>query len=173
MRFIGVSNGLKALAGVLLAFAIPLSSGADEPSVNVRPPELHSPRPLASQTAEAVVRDYLQSWQAMEAALQQNRGDLLAPDFIGTARDKLAAAVDGQVKANIHTQYEDRSHDIQIVFYSPEGLSVQLVDHVEYDQQVFHDGKLLASQPVRARYLVVLTPAEARWRVRIFQAQPE
>jgi len=35
-----------------------------------------------------------------------------------------------------------------------------------------HD-KLQTTQQVRARYIVVLTPAEVRWRVRVFQAQPE
>lgn len=173
MKFTGRSKDLKWLAAVLLFIAIPLAFGADQPSVQIKPPDVHGPRPLAQQTAEAAVRDYLESWQAMESALDQNRASLLNRDFEGAAKDKISAAINGQIKAGIHTKYEDRSHNIQIVFYSPEGLSIQLVDNVEYDQQVFQNGKLLVTQPARARYVVVLTPSQVRWRVRVFQAQPE
>jgi predicted PhzF superfamily epimerase YddE/YHI9 len=71
----------------------------------------------------------------------------------------------------IHTRYLERSHDLQIVFYSPEGLSIQLTDTVEYEEQVLDHDKVLATKPIRKRYLVVLAPAEVRWRVRIFQAE--
>lgn len=109
----------------------------------------------------------------MKAALAQNRADLLSPDFVGGALDKLTSTVHSQIKAGIHTRYVDRSHDLQIVFYSPEGLSIQLVDNVEYDEQVYNGDTLLASQPVSARYIAVLTPSEVRWRVRVLQASHE
>jgi hypothetical protein len=173
MKFIGLSKGLKSLAAVLLVIAAPLALRADPASVHVRPADLHSPRPLAKQTEEAAVRDYMESWQAMKTALDQNRAALLNRDFEGTAKDRLSSVISSQMKAGIHTRYQDRSHNIQIVFYSPEGLSIQLVDDVQYDQQVFQNGKLLVTQPSRARYVVVLTPSQVRWRVRVFQAQPE
>lgn len=153
--------------------AAPLALWAGQPTVHVASPDLHGPRPLAAQTANAAVRDYMQSWSAMKIALEQNRAGLLDPDFVGVARDKLAATIREQVKAGIRTRYQDRSHDLKIVFYSPEGLSIQLVDNVQYDQQVIHDGKVLATEPMRARYIVVLTPSEVRWKVRIFQTQPK
>jgi len=31
----------------------------------------------------------------------------------------------------------------------------------------------LTTQHVRARYVAVLTPTEVRWKVRVFQAEPE
>jgi hypothetical protein len=34
-------------------------------------------------------------------------------------------------------------------------------------------GKSLGTQQVTTRYIVVLTPSEVRWRVRIFQAQAQ
>jgi len=142
-------------------------------SVHVEAPDLHSPRPLAKQTADSAVRDYLQSWHSMKAALAQNQASLLSPDFVGSALDKLTSTVQQQAKAGIHTRYVERSHDIKIVFYSPEGLSIELVDNVEYDQQVFNGDTLLTSQPLRARYIAVLTPSEVRWRVRVLQATPE
>jgi hypothetical protein len=164
---------LKRMALIFSVFAMPLALWADQPAVRVEPSNLQGPRPLENQTATAVIRDYLQSWQSMNAALEQNRPDLLEASFVGTARDKLADTIQQQGAMGLHTRYQDRSHDIRIIFYSPEGLSIQLVDNVEYEQQVLDHDKVLTTQPVRARYIVILTPTEVRWRVRIFQASTE
>lgn len=144
---------------------------AAQATVRVEAAHLDGPRVLAPQTAQAVIRDYLQSWKAMRAALEQNQPNLLAADFTGTARDKLSTAVQEQTAAGLHTLYRDRAHDLQIVFYSPEGLSVELTDVVDYDVQVFDHDKLLTSEPVHARYLIMMTPSEVRWRVRVMQAE--
>lgn len=164
---------VKILAVVSALVFMPLGLWADQAEVQVKPPQLHSPRPLEKQTATSVVRDYLQSWQTLKSAFEQNRAGMLDADFVGVAREKLGDTIHQQAAAGIHTHYQDRSHDVQIVFYSPDGLSIQLVDNVDYDEQILSGGKVLATQPVRARYVVVLTPAADRWRVRIFQATPE
>lgn len=141
--------------------------------VKVEPTTFQGPRPLAKQTESAVVQDYLDAWRSLGAALEQNRADLLNQDFLGNARDKLAQTIVEQAKLGIRTRYEERSHDIQIIFYSPEGLSIQLADNIEYDVQLFDRDKLLATQPFHARYIAVLTPAEVRWKVRVLQAEPQ
>lgn len=165
---------LRTLTAALPLFAMPLClAAANQPSVHVDPSHLQGPRQLAPQTAAAVVRDYLESWQSMAAALQQNSPNLLDANFVGTAHDKLADTVHEQAVMGIHTRYRDLSHDLQIVFYSPEGLSIQLIDNVEYDEQVFLPDKELAARRMHARYVVVLTPSEVRWRVRLFQADRE
>jgi hypothetical protein len=146
---------------------------ADQSAVRVEPTNLQGPRVLEKQTETAVVRDYLEAWKSFNTAFEQNRAALLDADFVGTAKDKLTDTIQQQSKIGIHTRYVDRSHDIQIVFYSPEGLSIQLVDQVEYDMQVFDHDKPLTTQRVRARYVAVLTPSEVRWRVRVLQALPE
>jgi hypothetical protein len=125
------------------------------------------------QTETAVIRDYLQAWQSVSAALEQNRADLLDRDFVGAAKDKLTDTIQEQAGLGLSTRYQDRSHDIQIVYYSPEGLSIQLIDNVEYDVEILDHDKIQTTQRVRARYIVILTPAEVRWRVRVFQGQPE
>jgi hypothetical protein len=153
-------------AGVL---AMPMAIWADQPSVQVVPPNLQGPRPIEKQTETSIIRDYLQSWQSLRAAMQQDRPDLLDRDFGGTAKDKLTDTIQQQAKLGLRTLYQDRSHRLQIIFYSPEGLSVQMMDTVEYDEQVLDQGKVLTTQHLRARYIVVMTPAEARWQVRIFQ----
>lgn len=155
------------------AFAASLPLGASQPAVRVEPTDLQGPRTLNEQTRSAVVRGYLDAWQSAAAALQQNRPELLDRNFVGTAKDKLTDTIHDQVTTGTSTRYLDRNHDIKIVFYSPEGLSVQLVDNVEYDVQIIDQGKIQTTQKAHARYVVVMTPAEVRWRVRIFQGEPE
>lgn len=162
---------IKALVVVCSAFATAFTYAAQPASVHVEPTNLQGPRPLEKQTETAAIRDYLQSWQSLRASLEQNRADLLVPDFVGNARDRLTETIQEQALLGIRTRYQDRAHDLQIVLYSPEGLSIQLRDNVDYDVQVIVHDRVQASQRVHARYIVVLTPAEVRWRVRIFQAE--
>ena len=152
--------------------SIILASGmvAAQPEVTVDTSQLKGPRPLEDQTKAAAIRDYLESWQGMNEALEQNQPGLLDEDFIGTARDKLADTIDEQAKAGIQTRYQDRAHHIQFLFYSPEGLSIELIDDAEYDVQVLDHDKPVSTVPASARYIVVLTPAEVRWKVRVMQA---
>ena len=164
---------IKPMAAIFLFLAMPLGLLADQATVRVEPANPQRTRLLQAQTAAAAIRDYLQSWQSLRAALEQNRPDLLDQSFVGTALDKLTDTLHQQAAAGITTRYEDRAHDLRIVFYSPEGLSMQLIDNVEYDQQVLDHDKVLTTQRVHARYIVVLTPTEVRWRVRVFQAEPE
>lgn len=160
---------------LLLSCALAVSSAAfaDQPQVHVEPPHLQGPLKLAQQTETAAIRDYLQSWQSLQTAFDQNQAALLDADFVGTAHDKLTSAIDEEAKLGIHTRYQDRTHNIQIVFYSPDGLSIQLLDTVDYDAQILKGGAVLTSQHVRSRYVVVLTPTQVRWAVRIFQEEPE
>jgi hypothetical protein len=159
---------------ILCAF-FAATSGFASPQDNVRvePSDLQGPRPLQKQTQAAAIRDYLRSWQSLRIALEQNRADVLDADFVGVAKDKLADTVRQQAKLGIHTRYQDRAHDLQIVFYSPDGLSLELKDTVEYDVQVIDHDKSQMTQSVRAHYVVVLTPAEVRWKVRVFQSVPD
>jgi aromatic ring-opening dioxygenase LigB subunit len=153
------------------SLAIPAVGLADEASVQVEPPQLHGSRPLEKQTESAVVRDYLESWRTLNTALSENNAAVLNADFIGFAHDKLAETIAEQSKAGIQTRYQDLSHDLQFVFYSPEGQSIQLIDTVEYSEQLLDHGKVVTTQRIKARYVVVLTPAQVRWQVRVFQAE--
>jgi hypothetical protein len=164
---------LKSLLILCAVFAAASGIGSAQAAVRVEPPNLQGPRPLPEQTGTAAIRDYLQSWQSLRFALEQNRADLLDQAFVGTARDKLTGTIQQQATLGIRTRYQDRAHDIQIVFYSPEGLSIELTDMVEYDVQVSDHDKIKTIQHLSARYIIVLTPAEVRWCVRIFQAEPE
>jgi hypothetical protein len=144
-------------------------SGFAQVAVRVEAANLQGPRALPEQTRAAVIRDYLQSWQSMRAALDENRADMLDSSFVGIAKDKLTETIQQQATLGIRTRYQDRAHDIQIVFYSPEGLSIELTDKVEYDVQVVDHERVKTIQHVSTRYVIVLTPAEVRWRVRVLQ----
>jgi hypothetical protein len=160
---------LFLILGMVLTFASALMPA--QAAVRIETADLQGPRLLQEQTRRAVIRDYLQSWQSLTAALEQNRANLLDPDFVGAARDTLTSTIQQQSALGISTRYQDRAHDLQVVFYSPEGLSIELTDNVEYDVQLLDHGKVKATQHVSARYVIVMTPAEVRWRVRVFQGR--
>lgn len=165
----------QRVATALIIFSILLASlslsGATEPSVKVAPMDSVGPRTVEIQTQSSVVRDYLKAWQTLDASLSSNRADVLDAYFVGVAREKLADTVREQQNLGIHAHYREQSHDIQVVFYSPEGLSIQLVDNVEYDVEVEDGGKAVGTQHVRSRYVAVLTPTESKWKVRLFQTE--
>lgn len=164
---------VKAAVFIGCLFAVMILSGSEEPTLRIEPADPSSPRELEPQTQQAVVRDYLLAWRALNNAMQANRPDLLDAAFLGVAKEKLSDTIQDQQKLGIQTRYIDRSHDLKLVFYSPEGLSVQLLDTVDYDVQLVDDGKLQATHHIRARYVAVLSPTEVRWKVRVFQAEAQ
>jgi hypothetical protein len=161
----------RSLFLVPCLMAVQVACWAQQPSVKMEPPQLQGSRAIEKTTEAAVIRDYIESWKTMQTALSQNEASVLDSSFVGTAHDKLLNTIEEQSRLGIHTHYQAQSHDLQFVFYSPEGSSIQLIDTVDYDEQVFDHDKLLAMKPVHERYLVVLTPSEVNWRVRIFQAE--
>jgi hypothetical protein len=166
-------TAFKLLLILCTGLTVAANSTAAEIAVRVEPANLSGPRTLQEQSKGAVIHDYLQAWQGLRGALEQNRPELLAADFVGTARDTLADTAQQQSNLGIRTRYQDLSHDLQILFYSPDGLSIELSDKVEYEVQVIDHDKVITTQRQSSRYLVVLTPAEVRWKVRVFQSVPE
>jgi len=160
----------RFLIALYAGFTAISCSMAAQVAVRVEPMTLQTTRPLPDQTRAAVIRDYLHAWQGFQAALEQNRPELLEADFVGTAKDKIADTIRQQGVLGIRTRYQDRSHDLQVLFYSPDGMSIELTDKVEYDVQLVDHDKVIATQRESARYLVVLAPAEVRWRIRVFQS---
>jgi hypothetical protein len=157
------------LACVLAAFS---ARSADAPAIHVDASEV-GPRPLEDQTRSSVVRDYLRAWQDLSRALDENRADLLDASFVGTVKEKLSDTIQQQKEDGVSSRYRPSRHQIHLVFYSPEGMSVQLVDAIDYELEVVNQGKSLGNEHVRARYVAVLTPAEVRWKVRILEAAPQ
>jgi hypothetical protein len=162
----------KTLVAFFPILATLLFASPGQPTVRVAPMNSISPRPIEPQTEASVVQDYLKAWQMMGSALSQNRADLPEINFVGTAKKQLQDSIRQQLTLGIQTTYTEQSHDLRILFYSPEGLSIQLTDNVEFDVEVKDHGKSLGRQHIRTTYLVVLTPAESTWKVRVFQSGP-
>jgi hypothetical protein len=156
----------RLVAAVFVASSFP---GSAQPAVHVASMDGVGPRPLEQQTRTAIVRDYLEAWQSMGNALERNRADLLDDSFVGLAKERLSDTIRAQRVQKISTSYRDRSHNLKVVFYSPEGLAIQLVDEAEYDVEVRHGGESLGTQHVKTHYVAVLTPTESKWKVRILQ----
>lgn len=162
----------RSVTAAACALMLCLRATAAEPTVTIKPSQTQGSRTVEKQTETAVLRDYLESWKTLDAALNNNSAEQVDVYFVGTALTKINNTISGQTASGIHTHYIEHSHNLQIVFYSPEGLSIQVVDNVEYEEQVFSGDKLLASKSIKRRYLAVLTPSEVRWRVRILQSDP-
>jgi hypothetical protein len=164
------------LRSALLFVAIAASSASfvsAQATVHVESPDPNGTKTLRDQTAAAAIRNYVQAWESFHAAFENNRPDLLDRDFIGTAKEKLSGTIAQQKALGIRSIYQDHSHDIKIVFASPEGLSLQLIDDVEYDVQLIDQDKPGSILHVKTRYVAVMTPTETKWQVRVFQAMPE
>jgi hypothetical protein len=130
------------------------------------------PRQVEDTTEKALERDYARAWSSMEAALSENRADLLDADFVGVALDALRDRVNEQQQNGLRTRYIDRGHKLQAVFYSPEGSAVQLADTAQIEVQFLNGDKVLHSEQRTENYTVVMTAAENRWKVRVLQAAP-
>jgi len=116
--------------------------------------------------------DYAAAWKSLAAGLEQNRVDLLNDYFTGFAKDEFTRTIKEQAGTGIHRHYVDHGHKLEALFYSPDGGVMQLQDNVEYEEQIFDGAKLLHSETITARYLVLMTPAADRWMVRLLQDVP-
>ena len=173
-------SGLRiAVATVLIAVAFAAASpksdrvqAARAPSVSVNASQ-SAPRQVEDTTQRAVARDYAAAWQAMADALEQNRADLLATNFVGTADEKLSAGIEAQRKNGLHEHIVDKGHSVSVVFYSQEGSAMELHDTAQLELQVFDGSKIIHSEDATVHYVALLTAAENSWRVRMFEAVPQ
>ena len=145
------------------------AASAPEVSLNV---QNAAPRQVEETTEKAIARDYAAAWQAMSAALAQNRPDLLNANFVGTAGEKLAATVEEQRKAGIHQRILDKGHNVNAVFYSPEGSAIELQDTAKLEIQLLDGDKVVHSEDVTLHYIALLTAAADSWKVRVIEAVP-
>jgi len=166
-------SALTLLCLLFSAFFAYGAYGSEAPTVRIEPIEASAPCHIADMTQKSVIRDYLRAWQGMAAAFQSNQPEALNADFVGTARQKLETTIHQQQQLGITTYYRARRHDLKLVFCSPEGLSVQLVDSVSYDVGLQDHGQTRPAQHVRSQYVAVLSPTETRWKVRVFQGESE
>lgn len=166
------------VAAFLLAcscWIVTAQAASELPAVNLNVGDA-GPRQIEDTTERALQRDYAHAWGAMEAALDENRSDILSSDFVGVALDELKERVAEQQKSGLRTRFVDHGHQLQAIFYSPEGSAVQLRDTAHVEVQYLDGDKIVNSEQRTESYTVVMTAGENRWKVRVLQAvqaQPE
>lgn len=162
------------LALVLFAGLMPRTARAADPAM----PKVQlnadsgAGRPVEELTKTSIARDYAKAWYSLAQALEQNRANLIGNDFVGIAEEKLTAAVASQAKAGLRTRYIDHGHKLDVLFYSPEGLSIELRDTAQLERQLLDGEKVIHSEQVTAHYVSLMTPTEVRWKVRLLQEVP-
>jgi hypothetical protein len=157
---------------VLVAFAPKQLVFADsQPSISLNVQNA-GPREVEDSTQRSVARDYAAAWKAMTEALDQNRTDLLALSFTGTANDKLTSSILEQRKSGLHQRIVDKGHNVSAVFYSPEGSAMELHDTAQVQLQLMDGANVIHSEDVTLHYVVLLTAAENSWKVRVLEAVP-
>jgi hypothetical protein len=120
-------------------------------------------------TGQALARDYAKAWRTIAIAFDRNQRDLIDGDFTGVAADKLSSDVAMQAKSGLHRKYVDRGHRVDVLFYSPDGTSVQLRDTAQIEVQYMDGDKVLHTENGTRSYVAVMTPTEVRWKVRVLQ----
>lgn len=130
------------------------------------------PRDVEDQTKDSIVRDYGRAWHSLEQALEDNRTDLLNSDFVGYAQGHWLQTVKAQMAAGLSRRIVDQGHHLQIVFYSPDGSAMQLRDTAQLEIQYRDGSKVVHTDKLSAQYLVLMTPAENSWKVRVLQEIP-
>jgi hypothetical protein len=174
----------KVLRFLLLAFALVfMCSGATlllsrvfadtSDNIQVSLDASHiQPRPLEQLTGQAIVRTYSNAWKNMETALAENRSDLIDESFVGFAHDKLLSQVEQQEKNGLSTRYIDHGHQVEALFYSPEGSAVQLRDTAQFEIQLLDGSKVINSRTVMRKYIAVVTVIEDGWKIRVLDNVP-
>jgi hypothetical protein len=132
-----------------------------------------APRAMEDTTAVAIQRDYAHAWRSLVSALEANRADLLDENFTGGARQQWQDAIHAQQRNGLSRRIIDHGHQMRVTFYSPDGSAVEAVDAADLEIEYREGDKLLSSERIQARYLVLLTPAENSWKLRILQQVPQ
>ncbi len=168
-------------ASRLVALLVLLGCLFAEPAMSERSPQVMlsfdatsaSPRRVEESTSRAIQRDYAHAWQSMTSALAENRGDLLNQDFTGTARRQLRDAVEAQKQGGLSRRIIDHGHRLRVTFYSLDGSALEADDTVDLEIQYLAGDKLLSSERIPSHYVVLLTPSENSWKVRVLQELPQ
>jgi hypothetical protein len=165
--------GVAALSLFILLLTRGVIAAPSNTSIQVKIDSSQAtPRDVEDQTRESIVRDYGKAWQSLEQALENNRADALNANFVGYARDRWGGTVSEQAKAGMSRRVVDRGHQLQVVFYSVEGSAMELRDTAQLEIQYLEGGKVVHSERVTSHYMVLMTPAENSWKVRILQEVP-
>ncbi|HVJ04657.1 MAG TPA: hypothetical protein VM578_03180 [Candidatus Saccharimonadales bacterium] len=131
-----------------------------------------SPRPVEDTTSASIQRDYAHAWKSLVVALEENRTELLNENFTGTARQQWQEAIHTQKQNGLSRRIVDHGHSVRVTFYSLDGSALEATDTADLEIQYREGGKVISTERVQAHYLVLLTPAENSWKLRMLQEVP-
>ena len=159
---------VRGLALPAVFFLALCCAAQDLPSVQLNA-DNGAGKPLEDLTRKAIARDYAKAWNALAKAMATNNADLIEGDFVGVAADKLSSGIQQQARSGLHRRYVDHGHKVEVLFYSPDGTSMQLRDTAQLEEQLLDGDKVLKSDSVTRQYISLMTPTEVRWKVRVLQ----
>lgn len=131
-----------------------------------------TPRAVEDTTAAAIERDYAYAWKSLVSALDANHPELLNENFTGIAREHWQQAIDLQRQNGLSRHIIDHGHSLRVTFYSLDGSALQAEDIADLEIEYRDGSKVLSSERIKSRYLVLLTPAENSWKIRILEELP-
>ena len=168
-----VQNCLPAVIAlsVLFMWVFPLAASVPASDIQLNVAGA-GPREVEDTVQLSIQRDYAEAWHSMEAALDSGDASRLNQYWVGIAHDKLAEKVQDEVQTNVRVRYQDKSHQLQAIYYPTDGAALLLHDNAEVELQVLDSGKLVHSETLHQKYVVLMTPGQDRWFVRVLQAVP-
>lgn len=169
-KFVLILAALLAVFGFASDRASSVAA-AGLPNVTLNPGTA-APREVEDTTLKAVQRDYTSAWQAMSAALDENRSDLLGDNFVGNAADVLHQTIAQQREAGLRQHIIDNGHNVRIIFYSSDGSAMELQDTAQLKIELQDGSKVVHSEDASIHYVVLMTAAENSWKIRHLQAVP-
>jgi hypothetical protein len=131
------------------------------------------PRAVESLTERGILRDYRFAWTSMAQALEFNTLDPLEGAFSGDAKQWLRQTVASQRQSGLSQRYLDQNHQLEAVFYAPEGDVMELHDTAQYQLQIRDGDRTIHDERVVVHYVVLMTPGADRWVIRQLQAVPQ
>jgi hypothetical protein len=150
-----------------LVFLFSVVAPADAPDIAVQLDiSKAAPRKIEPQTAGRILADYRVAWADISRGLNANDSGPFNAVFVGAAKKSLDARVADQQRSGVTTQYSNQTHQLQAVFYAPEGDLIELHDTAELDTQLRASGKVIHEDHGVHRYIVLMTPAADRWVIR-------
>jgi hypothetical protein len=161
-----------ALCGLLLSPVLKLHAADSAVEVQLDAKNAGA-RSVESLTARGILRDYRFAWTSLSHALESNSVDPLAGAFSGEASQWLRQTVASQQKSGLSRRYLGQSHQLEVVFYAPEGDVMELHDTAQYESQIRDKDTTIHDEHVVVHYIVLMTPGADRWVIRQLQAVPQ
>jgi hypothetical protein len=160
-----IAGGCIALGGIAQAAGPAISNVKLDTS-------MAKPRAIEDLTRNALARDYGNAWLSLTDASESGSSSALDAYFVGSARKDLGSAVESQKKQGLQSRFISQDHNLQAVFYAPEGDVVELHDTAHCEIQILDGKKVIDDREVVLHFVVLMTPAADRWVIRELQAVP-